>query len=150
MVIDLVSLISTAINNSIKKATDQEALRIIGKVVSEDIKERTIDGYGVDKKGQSKKKLKPLKQSTINRRKREKLAANTSASTSNLTRSGAMISSVDYQVFSQKVEIDVSNKNARKAKENKNLGRNFLELSAENMKDIKELIVNRFVKFFKI
>lgn len=70
-----------------------------------DIKVRTRLGYGVSKNEQPREKLKPLKDSYITQRQRDKksrrLSGATTAGKSNLTRSGQMLDAITSKVTSK-------------------------------------------------
>ena len=108
------------------------------------IRTRTRAGYGVDKFGGHKSKLKPLKPSTIKARKRAKkkgeLSGETSPSKSNLTWTGSMLDNIIAKVKGQK-RIGITFSGGTKGVSNKDkagyahdLGREFRNLSNIELK----------------
>lgn len=90
--------IQAAIKDAVEDGIGIPAMRKIAKDAAEEIKLRTRLGYGVTRGGAPKQPLKPLASSTIENRKRAKIAGRLSQLTtptrSNLTETGQMLDSL--------------------------------------------------------
>lgn len=132
-----------------------EKLLYYGKLVAEMIRKRTRLGYGVKDRGEERAKLKDLKPSTIEDRKRAQKRGELSGSTipgrSNLTRSGQLLDSEDATLVGTSVIVGpTGTRNDPKRKNQKsNLdiaryqhlqGRDFNNLSNSEVNQLKNMI----------
>lgn len=122
----------------------EDMLSSLGDFIARMIRVRTRLGYGVN--GNSKKKLKALKESTIEQREREDLYEETTPRRSNLTRSGQMLNSITKKitkinfltVLVPKTDRSDSDKtNADIAYYNELKGRKFFALTDSEINQIK-------------
>ncbi len=86
-----------ALDNLITK----DYLNELGKFAVDMVKLRTQLGYGVSRPGATRQKLKSLSPGYIAQRRKAKLNENTSATKSNLTKTGQLISSLDVKSASK-------------------------------------------------
>lgn len=87
---------------SIQKIGASSNMKIIGKEMADQIKKRTLLGYGVSEPGGNKEKLKPLDPKYVESRKKfPKLSDKTTPRKSNLTRTGQMLASIDVKSANQ-------------------------------------------------
>jgi hypothetical protein len=117
----------------------------IGKLVTKNVKTRTRRGFGVTKEGGSSTKLVALSDPYKKRRKQlkaqGKLSPETTPAKSNLTRTGAMVDSLEYTIDKETVTISVTGAhNKTKAKEQGKRGRVFMNLNKREIKDIADVI----------
>jgi hypothetical protein len=135
-----------SINSGIRNAGRPQNLKLTGNKLVKDIKERTTKGYEAKSLGSTQTRFKKLKESTVRRRKSLKnkgqLSNKTTPGLSNQTRHGKMVKSLNYTAKRNELSLHVSDDQKRKLKENRELGRNFLELSRNNLKMITVDIVN--------
>jgi len=103
------------------------------------IKERTKRGFGVEKDGASKKKLKKLSPAYIKQRKREGLTAK-----SRLGRTDEMLDNVKAK--KNKVVVD-GQRNKELAEIAEDTGRPFLHLSKPEKKKVTEFIKDKVREF---
>lgn len=82
------------ISKAIKEAVEPRALAPLAKFAIDLIVKRTRLGYGVKEDLGQKEKLKPLTRAYIEQRSKSRLSAYTTASRSNLTRTGQMLESM--------------------------------------------------------
>lgn len=120
-------------------------LNDIGKLVTNNVKTRTRRGFGVTKEGGASSKLNPLSITYKKQRKRlksqGKLSSETRPAKSNLTKSGAMVDSLEYTISRNTVTISVTGANNRlKAREQGRVGRVFMNLNKREIKDIGDAI----------
>ena len=94
------------LRRGIGKSFSKRKMRQLGKIAIERIQKRTRRGYGVARTGQNQRRLKPLSDSYIDhrRRNRRRLDKTTSPRKSNLTFTGRLLRSmVIKQVSNRKV-----------------------------------------------
>jgi len=143
------------LNRLLPEAINRDLMTDIAKAVQTNVKARTRRGYGVDKEGAPAKKLKPLSDTYKKERKRLKakgeLHPETTPNKSNLTKTGAMIDSVDFEVTSNnEARIFVSGEaNEKKARYNAEKDRKFMDLSRREIKDITDIVEERLNKGIK-
>lgn len=82
---------TTKVQDTIDKALNRRALRNLGEMIADMIRQRTRKGYGVSRFMGPKQRLKRLSPSYIKQRKRMRLSPFTSPRKSNLTKTGAML-----------------------------------------------------------
>jgi hypothetical protein len=92
----------------------------LGKKAKEIVKTRTKAGEGVKSLNSSTKPLKPLSPKYVERRRRlsrsGKLSRETTPTTSNLTKTGAMLNDIEYTSNSKEATVFIkSDKNRKKA-----------------------------------
>jgi len=119
---------------------DKRVLNEIGEEAVDDIVKRTRLGYGVEKNGDKKGKLKPLSESYKEQRKEERkegrLSTATSPSKSNLTRTGAMLDDLYHEVEEDGVTIRFKSKFSDVKAAKVSRSRPFLNLSDLQVKRI--------------
>jgi hypothetical protein len=87
---------------------DQAVLEAVAAVIVERLRERTRGGSGAKTPGGNASALKELSDSYIKQRARDpRLSSETSPSTSNLTRHGGMLDSLDYTIAGNKITVSV-------------------------------------------
>lgn len=86
--------VGVQIEKAMKELTSKKYLQEIGDFTADMIRLRTQLGYGVDSAGSTRARLKPLSEGYKEKRKKSKLNANTSATKSNLTNTGQLLSSI--------------------------------------------------------
>lgn len=132
-----------------KALQQQPEMDKYGEKAADLIKKRTRLGYGVDKQGGTKKKLKPLSQSYKKHRQRHRPSGPTSAGKSNLTSSGNMLDSLKSTPKKGKASVGFFDKtNADKA-EYVSEDRPFNNLSKAEIKQIQEDIEKNAIKEIK-
>lgn len=99
---------SKAVNdlNKILKRIDKSIVEVTKPVVLKDVAKFTVDlvvkrtrlGYGVEKNFGQRKKLGPLKDTYVDKRKKDGVDGTTTPKKSNLTNTGEMLRSLDYTV----------------------------------------------------
>lgn len=89
-----ISELGKALSKEMKKAFTTKALQEIGDKLVDVVKNRIIDGYGVEENGGKKKKFKKLKKSTIKARERKKLSSKTKPATSNQVETGTFVEGI--------------------------------------------------------
>lgn len=151
-------------SNSKKLIKDMgKSMPAIGKEMIDMIQNRTRLGYGVEKNGGTKKKLTKLsgvyKKQRNYAKKQGKLSNTTKPSKSNLTKSGAMLSSLKYKVNKSKLLVKVAPtgidadgiSNAKKAEwqATAKVVRKFLHLSKNEIKRIEELLEDELDKLVR-
>lgn len=101
------------VKNKLEKAIDEpKFLHEVGSLVVSDIKRNAKSGYTIEKDGRTKR-MEHLAQSTIEERERLRRAGNATAipyrdNLSNLSMSGQLIDSIDYEVDGTKIKIEAS------------------------------------------
>jgi hypothetical protein len=146
---DFESELMKTLNSVISELNSKPVLQEIGDQVVEIIKKRTRTGYGVDKSGGSKQKLKPLATSTKKTRKKKKLDSTTTASKSNVTQTGDMLRDLGAYVEDEKVTIGFKDSILLKRAEYVSEDRPFNTLSAIEIEQVKkkiELKLNNLIK----
>lgn len=93
------------VNALVGIGTNREFLKRTARKLAAKIKARTRDGYGTKKFGGVLHKLKPLSPEYIAQRKKKRLSAKTSATKSNLTKSGQMLDAIRGRVKGEAMEI---------------------------------------------
>ena len=132
-----------SLERGIKASIRSAVLKDIGKQARNVIVDRTRRGFSVKMTGDNKRIMKPLRQSTILRRQRKRLAATTSPSTSNLTESGQMLRSIGSSVKSGVITIS-PRRTRRDGKTNQQVAnfvsgeRPFLNLSRSEFEAVAE------------
>jgi len=96
---------SQALQDAVLKSASDQFLRVMGNTMVNIIVLRTREGYGMRITDGNRSRLKPLAPSTIAARRRKRLSSLTSASTSNLTETSAMLSSIKASVSRGKILI---------------------------------------------
>lgn len=85
--------IQEAIAKALEELESPRNMRKYAEEAARIVKVRTRLGYGVDREGGQKKKLKALSDSYVEQRKKSKLHSETTPKRSNLTRSGQLLDS---------------------------------------------------------
>lgn len=137
------------------EAINRDLMADIAKTVQINVKARTRRGFGVDSEGAAAKRLKPL--SDIYKQERKRLKAKgqlhpeTTPAKSNLTKTGAMLDAIDFEVTSNtEARIFVRGKeNEDKARYNAEKDRKFMNLSRREIKDITDIVENSLNKGIK-
>ncbi len=135
----------------IDAATSQRTRNGIAMEIADRIRERTRQGYGVKKAGASQSKLKPLKPSTIESRKRKKkkglLSDKTSPGKSNLTESAQMLDALKGRAINKLVSLEFAGKrrgspltNAEVAVYAEANGREFFNVSSEDIRWLTKVL----------
>jgi hypothetical protein len=86
----------------VREILSKTYLRSVGDFAADMIRLRTRLGYGVARDGASRERLKPLSPGYKKQRKKMKLNENTSATKSNLTKTGQLLSSVKTKAVTNK------------------------------------------------
>lgn len=150
---------------NLEKAADTIArpdnMRRYGKMAAEFMKLRTRLGYGVAETGARRERLKALKDTYIERRKRDKedgtLSERTTPSKSNLTRTGQMLDSIEV-TDAKKARVVVGPTGDRSNSDLSNAdvagfvakaGRAFLNLSDLELRKLKNQVRQDFKRFLK-
>lgn len=128
----------------------QDMLENLAKFIINMIRIRTRLGYGVSENDGRKKKLLPIKESTIEERKRlrkhGRLSEETAPTRSNLTRTGELLESLTYKISKVNfLTILIPNRkhknsnatNAEIAGYQEKAGRVFFKLSSQELNQIK-------------
>lgn len=126
----------------------------IGQEMSQDIKERTQKGFGVDAPKGPKTRLKPLSPKYIKQRRylqrTGQLASETTPQKSNLTKTGKMLNDIGYKATKDGVIISLRNfKNRLKAGYNAAKGRIFLNLSKTEYLKVQKIVEEEVKKDIK-
>lgn len=137
----------------------QGALENLADFIIRMIRVRTRLGYGVEENEGSKKKLKSIKETTIEERKRllkrGELSSETTPSRSNLTRTGELLESITYKIskinfltilIPNRKHKDSSATNAEIARYQEESGRTFFKLSSSEINQIKKECVKQIKK----
>lgn len=133
-----------------EELTKKSSMEDLGEEAAELIRKRTRLGYGVEKQGGSKKKLKKLSPSYKEMRKKHKPAGPTTAAKSNLTYSGEMLD--DLQAVKAKegtVEVGFKNKDAKDKAGWVSKDRPFNNLSKAEKKQLQQLLKEKLEKAIK-
>jgi hypothetical protein len=129
----------------LKAIQDKALLDEIGKAAADNIKLRTRLGKAAATKGGKAEKLKPLSERYIAKRKEMKakgdLYSETTPSKSNLTKTGAMLNSLQHKVTGASVEVTVDPDQREKVKGNARLGRTFLNVTNLDLKEFKTKVI---------
>jgi hypothetical protein len=146
----LTKAVSNKLDAVKKEITSAENLSKIGSLVSESIFARTLQGYGLGGNLEPLNKLKPLAESTKKSRKKEKhLSPVTTPAKSNLTRTGAMLQSIDYKVNIDSVTISVAADQKDKVQWNADKGREFLYISKKEFNSVVDFIKQKMLTLIK-
>jgi len=150
-----------AINSGIRNASRPQNLSLTAKTLVKDIKQRTREGNEVKGVRAARSsiatgrttgakiptgKFKRLKKSTIRKRKATNLHPETTPTKSNQTMTGAMVDSLDYKTSRSTITLGVGRGQQKKLRGNIEKGRNFLQLSTNNLKTIAQDIVSYISK----
>jgi phage gpG-like protein len=152
-----------SVEKTIDESLSRKQLTILGKATLTIIYKRTKKGIGVRKTGsigKSPKKLKPLADSTIARRKAfKRLSSTTSPGKSNLTFTGQLLDSLKVKKISaRKKSFVISPEGKRRGGSIANFevaefvdenGRPFLGLTKDDVKDITKLYQSSFAKLVR-
>lgn len=135
--------IKTLVSDSINSALMDK----VGREIKETVQARTRKGYGVKEPKGKQERLKGLTESYKKQRKRlkaqGKLSGETTPNTSNLTKSGDMVNSIDYVVNKTTVTVSATGKkNKAKARYQADAGRVAFNLSRSEFNKITKLIEN--------
>lgn len=156
-----------AIEADVKKPTN---MKYLAQNLRQDIVKRSRLGFSVERNGDSKKKFKALSESYKKQRKKQlgfwtrpdglvvpitdkkylkqnsiNLSSNTSASKSNVTRTGQMLDSLGEKVGFGKFSIEFKNAEAREKAEYVQNDRPFMYASKQELKRL-ELLVRGFLR----
>lgn len=119
-------------------------LEALGKLAADQVRTRTRLGYGVENAEQPQQKLKPLAQSTREKRQRLKqngrLSDQTSPAKSNLTESGKLLDSISFKVSGTTVEVFINGKRNQAVTKYVSDARPFFNLSNTNIKVLAAFI----------
>lgn len=142
---------------AINSVTNKNNLDDLAQASADDIKRRTRLGLGVEKNGEQAKKLKPLKSTTVERRKKlreeGKMSSHTNPSKSNLTATGDMIADVkpDSEPGRNRAIIEATTKESRrKIRKNIDNGRSFLNMSALEIQRACKFVDKRLAELLNI
>lgn len=150
------SRLSIEINKRLAKLVDISLMKILGDFARELIIKRTRLGYGVVIPEAEKTRLKPLKESYIEVRKKDKkkgrLFNETTPRKSNLTRTGQMLDSIRYWIrdngYRKAIELFVPDSRRNDGRTNNEVaghvqsnGRIFFNLSKQEKTQIKRLAI---------
>lgn len=129
------------------RATAEDELLDIGKAAVKLIKKRTRLGWGVDKVGASKSKLKALSTPYKNFRKKNKPAGPSSASKSNLTYTGDMLDDLEATRNSDNsIHIDLATEESKRKAGWVSEDRPFNNLSKPEIKQLKQQLNKAIAK----
>jgi hypothetical protein len=145
------------LNTAIESANGQKQMRAIGDFMIEKVRVRTRLGYGVDQHLAEKSKLKPLSKKYIEHRKVfNSLSSMTTPRKSNLTRTGSMLDSLKIKSMSKTaIRIGPTGSdmfgvsNSSKAFWQEKMGRIFLRLSFQEVKQIRIFWLRNFKMLLK-
>ena len=137
----------------IKKAVNDEGLvRQVAEEAKDSVVKRTREGKGVQDTGDAPRRLRGLKDKTVKNRRglkrKGQLSRNTSPRKSNLTASGEMLDDVEVLKSSRKSATIgfKKEKNRTKATNVQRQGRNFFDLSSDEVEDIVKSIESAIKK----
>ncbi len=135
------------INKRLERAQDKTVFSAVAKMASDLIKKRTRLGYGVEKDGANKTKLKGIKDKTIEQRQRKKkmglLHNNTTPKKSNLTDTGQLIDAIGSRATQRYGEVFISEKRKDRAVNSdivegqSDMGRKFFNISNAEYKQLE-------------
>lgn len=136
----------------IEKATvDNPTLkRVLGQTTIKIVQDRTQKGIGVEKKQPAA--FPGLKNSTKRRRrtlrKAGKLSSKTTPEKDNMTRTGKLTESLDYEIHPTGVEVKVPDiKDRRKLKNNPE--RRIMDVTKQEEQDLAKIVADEIVKALK-
>jgi phage gpG-like protein len=137
-----------------KTTIDKELMDEIASKTTKNVQTRTRKGFGVDTDGSKATKLEGLSESYKKQRKRlrkqGKLDSTTSPSKSNLTKSGDMLKDITYKTTENTATIFIgNNKGVKKAKYQDKVGRKFMNLSKNEIKEIEDIVDEKIQKDIK-
>lgn len=127
------------LNDSLRHTLGETARRLI--------RGRTKAGYGLNAIGGTQKsKLKPLRPSTVKRRRKKAalglLANDTTPETSNLTETGKMLGDIGYKLTHNGVFLSFKNERSRKiAQHVQEQGRPFFKLTDSEKQQLKKIVI---------
>lgn len=125
-------------NKIITESSSNGVLETLGEGANSLIKKRTRLGYGVSSHEGDKERLKPLSDAYKKVRKSHPKSSDTTPAKSNLTRTGEMLDSLDYQVSQGSVKITFKTQNnVDKAGYVTQGGRPFMNLSKPEINQLK-------------
>ena len=144
----------------LNELAEEKNMMLIGEYAKELIKKRTRLGYGVEKTGDERKKLKALSDSYIDQRKAmiwaiipvkplssPKLSPSTSPTKSNLTKSGSMLDSMSVTSSNGKVRIAPQGSRSDSRFSNEEIaslvtkqGRPFNNLAKGDLKQLRDFV----------
>lgn len=133
---------------------DAQTMKKVAKQTAETVKKRTRRGFGVETTGGSSKRLKKLsdgyKKTRRGLSKRGDLSQNTTPAKSNLTKSGEMLDAVKGEGTTRQARIYIDgSRNKKKAQDQVEQGREFMNLNRAEIKDIIDILedeVNQDIK----
>lgn len=125
------------LESAAKSVESKSFLTKLYNQIIEEIYKRTKLGYGVNARGDSQTKLKPLSESYKKQRKGMKLASDTSPSKSNLTKTGDMLNDLKCMDTPTGVSIHFkSTFSQQKVEWNRLKGRTFFNVSKTQITNI--------------
>jgi hypothetical protein len=128
---------------------------LMGETAKRLIRGRVKRGFGLNAPGGSQeRKLKPLKKSTIDRRRAKEraglLATDTTPSTSNLTETGKMLGDIGYKLIDAGVKLSFKNERSRQVAEHvQDQGRPFFKLTNSEKKELRNIVVGQLKTLLK-
>lgn len=130
----------------IEAALGVDTMKKVARQAAERVRTRTRVGKGVDSHGKSATPLPKLKDTTVDRRKRDQKAGNLSGpgarpARSSLTRTGEMLEALTPKWAEGKAEVViVGGEQNRKAREVQDLGFTFMNLSRGEIEGLAKII----------
>ena len=145
------------LNGAIESANGQKEMKAIGEFMIQKVRVRTQLGSGVNNNLEEKSKLKPLSKKYIEQRKVfNSLSSMTTPRRSNLTRTGSMLDSLKIKSMSKTaIRIGPTGNdmfgvsNSSKAFWQEKMGRIFLRLSFQEVKQIRIFWLRNFKMLLK-
>lgn len=136
--------IKKLVGRIISQSTSKGNMQALANMAADMITRRTRDGYGVSRPRGFLERLKPLAQSTVERRKRLKLHGSTTPETSNLTETGQMLRALVGRARNGRATLIIQGTKAQRKARINSEQRPFLNLAereeAELYKWFKQLV----------
>lgn len=147
---DLAKTLNKDLESIMKEIGSPENMKALADMLKDDIIKRTKLGFGVNNKGESQSKLKPLSESTKKARKHMKLDSTTSPAKSNLTQSGDLLRDLKTVVAQNVASIELGSQESRdKAMWNEQKGRTFMNISKSQILNITNILKKKIAELLK-
>src|SRR5690606_2199945 len=124
-----------------RQVQDKAILQAIGELIVTRIRERVRSGRGAKTPGGNPSALKPLSENYIKQRARDpRLSSETSPATSNLTRYGDMLNSLNYRIQNGKLIVTVEGEDNLKKAIYTSVDRPWVNLTKADATAIRQLV----------
>ncbi len=144
---DFGSFLESKLKKALEDTVNPKVLESYGTKIAQDIRLRTQMGMGIKEHGGEPFKLKPLAESTIEKRTNFKgLSTKTKAKMSNLTMTGVMLESIDCKIENSSIILYFKDPfEGEKTKWNEEMGRPYFYLSRVQIErlsnDLEKLLI---------